>query len=78
MENITDIFISIINEAPGIDMAEAEFKRLLVDEPDLRRAYREYCREQHTSEKNGFIEFCEAYCGERDMVWESLNDYNDE
>ena len=78
MDNITDIFVSIIEQSPGIDMAEAEFKRMLVDEPELRRSYREYCRELGTSERNGFIEFCETYCNERDSVWESLSDYNDE
>lgn len=78
MEDITELFISIIEEAPGIDIAESQFKHSLIDNPELRKAYRAYCREQGTSEKNGFIEFCEAYCSERDSVWDSLNDYNDE
>ena len=78
MKDISKVFISIIEEAPGIDIAESQFKQLLIDEPDLRKAYREYCREQGTSERNGFIEFCETYCSERDSVWDSLTDYNDE
>ncbi|MCH5220928.1 MAG: hypothetical protein J1F05_01165 [Muribaculaceae bacterium] len=78
MDNLTKIFESIINEAPSIDIAESEFKRMLVDDPELRRIYREYCREQGTSERNGFLEYCDAYCSERDMVWDVLNDYNDE
>lgn len=78
MKNITDLFISIIEEAPGIDIAESEFKRSLIDDPDLRRQYKEYCREQGTSERNGFIEFCEEYCADRNSVWDSLNDYDNE
>ena len=78
MEDITDIFVAIINEAPGIDMAEAEFKRTLVDDPELRKAYKEYCREQGTSEKNGFLEFCETYCHDQNSVWDSLSDYDNE
>ena len=48
MSDITEIFISIIEEAPGIDMAEAEFRRLLVDDPALRKQYKEYCHEQRS------------------------------
>lgn len=78
MNDITELFISIIEEAPSIDIAESEFKRSLIDAPDLRRAYKAYCREQGTSEKNGFIEFCEEYCSDRNSVWDSLNDYDNE
>jgi len=67
MSDITEIFISIIEEAPGIDMAEAEFSRLLVDAPALRKQYKEYCHE-----------FCEEYCSDRNSVWDSLNDYDNE
>lgn len=78
MDYITDIFISIIKESPRIDIAEAEFKRRLVDDQELRRRYRDYCREQGTSERNGFADFCDEYYGARDSVWDSLTDYNDE
>lgn len=78
MDDIRDLFVQIIDESPGIDMAESEFKRRLVDDPDLRQEYRRYCREQGTSERNGFVEFCEEYCEDRNSVWDSLNDYSDE
>ena len=61
MIDIEERFTAIIDEAPGIDIAESNFKQSLIDDPELRKAYREYCREQGTSEKNGFIEFCEQY-----------------
>lgn len=78
MEDITELFISIIEDSPGIDIAESQFKQSLIDDPELRKAYREYCREVGTSEKNGFIEFCEEYCEGRNEIWDSLKDYNDE
>lgn len=78
MDDIIELFISTIKEAPSIDIAEAEFKRQLIDDPDLRKAYKEYCREQGTSEKNGFIEFCQEYCDDRNSVWDTLNDYDNE
>lgn len=76
MIDIEERFTAIIDEAPGIDIAESNFKQSLIDDPELRKAYKEYCREQGTSEKNGFIEFCEQYCSDRDEIWESLNDYD--
>ena len=78
MSDITEIFISIIEEAPGIDMAEAEFSRLLEDDPALRKQYKEYCHEQGASERSAFTEFCEEYCSDRNSVWDSLNDYDNE
>ncbi|MBD5234179.1 MAG: hypothetical protein HDS65_08395 [Bacteroidales bacterium] len=78
MDDIKDLFISIIEEAPGIDIADSEFKKMLIDDPELRRKYKEYCREQGTSERNGFVEFCEEYCADRNSIWDSLNDYDNE
>lgn len=78
MTEITDLFISILNEAPSIDMAEAEFKCRLVDDPELRRQYREYCREQGVSERRCFLDFCEEYWENRDEAWNSLSDFDNQ
>jgi len=53
MEDIEDFFISIIKQSHSADLAEAEFKRCLVDDDELRQRYKEYCREIGTSERNG-------------------------
>ncbi len=78
MEDLTDYFIDIIRQNSSIDMAEAEFKRALVDDPDLRRRYKEYCREVGSSEKNGFLDFCEEYMQEQDNVWNALSDMDNQ
>ena len=78
MSDITEIFISIIEEAPGIDMTEAEFRRLLVDDPPLRKQYKEYCHEQGASERSAFTELCEDYCSDCNSVWDILNDSDNE
>lgn len=78
MEDITDFFISIIQESHSADMAEASFRQALVDDPDLRRRYREYCREQGYSERRGFLDFCYEYMAGQDERWDSLSDYDDE
>lgn len=77
MEEITDIFISIIKQSQSIHDAESEFRHLLIDDDDLRRRYREYCREIGISKKNGFLDFCEEYLQDQNAVWDSLNDYDE-
>lgn len=76
-ENLTDYFISIIQQTPSIDMAEAEFKRSLADDETLRRNYREWCHEQGTTEKHGFMDFCEEYVDGQNEVWDNLTDYDE-
>lgn len=78
MENITDFFLTIIKQSPSIDIAEAEFKRALIDDPDLKARYREYCRETGTSERRGFLDFCDSYMENEDEVWNTLSDFDNQ
>lgn len=78
MENITDLFLTIIHQSHSSDMAEAEFRRMLVDDPALRRQYREYCREEGCSERRGFLDFCENYFENQNDVWNSLSDFDNQ
>ncbi len=74
---LTEYFIHIIKQSDSLDIAESEFKRALIDDDELRKEYREYCRETGTSEKNGFLDFCEEYMQNQDNVWDSLSDYDE-
>lgn len=78
MQDLEEFFISIINQSQSADLAEAEFKRALVDDDDLRRRYKQYCREIGTSEKNGFMDFCDEYFAGQDEVWNTLSDYDNQ
>lgn len=78
MEDIEDLFISIIKQSHSADLAEAEFKRSLVDDEELRHRYKEYCREIGTSERNGFLDFCDEYMAGQDEVLDSLSDYDNQ
>ena len=37
MDDIRDIFIDVLNQAGGIDMAEAEFKKMIGADDELHR-----------------------------------------
>lgn len=77
MEELEEYFINILNQHRSVDIAESEFKKTLAEDPDLRKAYSEWCHDMGSSERNGFRDFCEEYRDNQDMVWESLTDYDD-
>ena len=76
--DIEEYFRSIIKQSHSADMAEADFRRALIDDTELRRLYKEYCREIGTSERNGFMEFCEEYMNTQDEVYDSLSDFDNQ
>lgn len=77
MDELTYFFIELITQHRQIDIAEAEFRRLMEDDEELRVDYRTWCEENGYSEKRGFSEFCEEYLDSQDSKWETLNDYDE-
>lgn len=78
MRDITEIFISLLNECGSTDIAESEFKRMIADEEELKKQYSEWCHENGSSFRRGFLDFCEEYLDSQNSVWDSLTDYDDE
>ncbi len=76
MNDITDLFNSIIDQTGALDIAVSEFKRMIADDPELRAAYKEWCEETGTSERHGFTEYSEEYVRSREEKWDSLTDYD--
>ena len=76
--DITSFFITIIENTRGLDMAEAEFRRQLADDHDMRTAYRDWCEENGHSQRHGFTDFAEEYLESRESVWNALNDYDED
>ncbi len=75
--DITEYFNSLISQTGSIDMAEAEFKRAIAEDNGLHTIYREWCHENGSSERNGFLDFCDEYMESQDSKWDSLNDYDE-
>lgn len=79
MENkdITDLFVEIIRQAGSIDVAESDFKKRIGEDDELRKEYRQWCHEVGSSERRGFLDFCDEYLDNMDSVWDSLdNDFD--
>lgn len=78
-QHITDFFNDLLREYGSVDIADAEFKKQLHEEPALRDRYREWCHEVGSTEKNGFLDYCEEYLESQESIWENLKDeYDDE
>lgn len=78
MIDITEIFHNVLSQFGSVDIAEAEFKKMIHEDPELKQAYREWCHEVGSSEKNGFFDYCDEYMDSQDSIWDTLNDYDAE
>jgi hypothetical protein len=74
---LTNYIVSLIETNGSIDVAEAEFKRIMADDHDLRDQYREWCDENGYTPRRGFMQFAEEYNESREAVWDSLSDYDE-
>lgn len=77
MTDITHLFNSLLEQYRSIDIAEAEFKKLLLDDDVLLEEYREWCHAVGSSEKRGFLDYCDEYKMSQDSVWDSLKDFDE-
>lgn len=78
MIDITEIFHNVLSQFGSVDIAEAEFKKMIHEDPELKQAYRDWCHEVGSSEKNGFFDYCDEYMDSQDSIWDTLNDYDAE
>lgn len=77
MKPITEIFVEYLDNYGSVDIAESEFKKNIHENPDLKSAYRQWCSDEGSSEKNGFFDFAEQYLSDRNEVWDTLTDYDE-
>lgn len=78
MNDITEYFADMIRQYESIDIAEAEFKKQIHEDPELRARYREWCHEVGSSEKRGFLDYCDEYLDSQDTIWDNLKDEYDD
>lgn len=79
MNDITDLFNDMLRQYGSIDIAEAEFKKLIHEDSDVRAQYRDWCHEVGSSEKHGFMDYCEEYLESQESIWDNLKeDFDDE
>lgn len=77
MNDMTEIFEQYISQYESYDIAESQFKIDIAEDPQLRAAYREWCHEVGSTEKNGFRDFCDEYSAGINDKWNVLSDFDD-
>lgn len=77
MNDITEVFNLYLSQYDSVDIAEAEFKKNMHEDSELRAMYREWCDMVGSTEKNGFFDYSEEYLDSQNDVWNSLNDYDE-
>lgn len=77
MNDITQLFNSLLAQYGSIDIAENEFKKMIAEDSILKEEYEEWCHAVGSTEKKGFLDYCEDYMRSQDSVWESLNDFDE-
>ncbi|MDE5650453.1 MAG: hypothetical protein K2J65_10330 [Duncaniella sp.] len=79
MDDITCLFNEMLHHYGSVDIAEAEFKKMIHENPEVRAMYREWCDEVGSSEKRGFMDYCEEYLESQESIWDNLKeDFEDE
>ena len=74
---ITEFFDQLIRQSGSYDIAEAEFKRLLADDAELRSEYSEWCEMMNYTERKGFALYSQDHQDNKVSDWETLNDYDE-
>ena len=77
MNDITQIFDSLIEQYGSIDIANNEFKKLIAEDESIFEEYSEWCHAVGSSEKRGFLDYFDEYKKTQDSVWESLKDFDE-
>lgn len=74
---IVSYFVQIIRQSGTIDIAKAEFRRLLSEDAVLQERYRLWCEETGHSPRSGFEEFCEEFIDSQQSIWDSFDDFDE-
>ena len=50
---------------------------MLHEDTELREEYREWCDAVGSSEKMGFLDYCDEYMDSQESIYDTLNDYDE-
>lgn len=75
--DIPQYFKNLIHEIPSFSIAEAEFRRNMEYDEQLRNAYKKWCEDEGYELRTGFMDFCQEYADERNDMWNTLTDYDE-
>lgn len=75
---LEEYFVRLIEQTKSYDIANAEFRRLLADDPAMQHEYTAWCQERGSSERTGFRDFWDEYIDSQRDIFDTLTDYDDD
>lgn len=75
--DINEFFVKLLRQSGSVDIARAEFKRMIADDDELKEMYASWCEETGHNVKDGFDNFCEEFMDSQQSIWESFNDFDE-
>lgn len=77
MNDITEFFRDLLSQYGSIDIANSELKKLLTEDSELASEYSEWCSSVGSSEKMGFLDFCDEFLDNQQSIYDNLNDFDE-
>ena len=77
MYDITEFFHNLLSQYGSIDIANSELKKLLAEDEELANEYSEWCSSVGSSEKMGFLDFCDDLLDDQQSIYDNLNDFDE-
>ena len=77
MNDLVQIFRELLEQYGSVDIANAEFKRLVAEDEALPDVYRQLSHHTATTEKNRYLDFCDEYMNDQDSIWDYLGDLDE-
>lgn len=71
------IFDNLFQQNRSLDVADSEFRKILCDDPDLRKQYKNWCREMGYTDRKGFIEYGYEYFDNEESRWDVLENIDE-
>ena len=77
MTDITQVFDRFLQQYDCIDIANAEFRKMIAEDDFLSEEYSEWCHAVGSTEKRGFLDYCDEYKKSQDSIWDSLKSFDE-
>lgn len=77
MNDISELLQSLLTQHRSADIVESEFKKMLYEDEDVKKQYKEWCETLGYSEKTGYREYIEEILETQESIWDTINEYDE-
>ena len=77
MTDIQSMIRELLAKFGSIDIAESEFKRLLLEDETLKDYFKEWCEDMGYRERTAFVEYSHECLDKHESAFDSLSEYDE-